>query len=88
MVGGLTALARRLEQDAQACLDLALAEILVERSGSQRVLDHHLAVVEEVRGHETRSVRHVRSLACRTANCTDVRLGGPHPTAARGSIDP
>ena len=56
VVGGLSPAPRRLEQHRQVGLDLALADVLVERARSQGAFDDEVAVVLEVRREDAREV--------------------------------
>ena len=56
VVGGLSPAPRRLEQHRQVGLDLALADVFVERARPQGALDDEVAVVLEVRREDAREV--------------------------------
>ncbi len=56
VVGGLSPAPGRLEQHREVRLDLALADVLVERARSQGALDDEVTVVLEVRREDAREV--------------------------------
>ena len=56
VVGRLSPALRRLEQHRQVGLDLALADVFVERSRPQRALDDAVRLVLEVRREDAREV--------------------------------
>ena len=56
VVGGLSPAPGRLEQDRQVRLDLALADVFVERARPEGALDDEVAVVLEVRREDAREV--------------------------------
>ena len=56
VVGRLSPALRRLEQDGEVGLDLALADVLVERARPEGALDDEVRLVSRVRRQDARQV--------------------------------
>ena len=84
MVEALAPLAGGADEDAQVVDDAALADVLVELAGAQRLLELQLVGVRSA-GEQARVVGHVRILASRGDSARSARLGTPAGRYSRAS---